>query len=218
MFGLPGQTVAIFKETLDKALQLGIPHFSAYSLKVEEKTVFYQLQRKGQLLLPSEDAEVEMYQTLIHELKSSGYTHYEISNFCKPGFESTHNLTYWNNEEYYGIGAGAHGYVNGVREANAGPIKKYMALVKSTGRSVNESHLVTVNEKIEEEMFMGLRKINGISIKQFTDRYHLNPLNIFKEQIEELENKKLVQVTDDTIKLTQEGIFIANEVFEKFLL
>lgn len=218
MFGLPGQTVDMFKETLQKAIQLEIPHFSAYSLKIEEKTVFYQLQRKGKLILPSEDAEVEMYEMLIDILTANGYNHYEISNFCKPGFESTHNLTYWNNEEYYGIGAGAHGYVNGKREANAGPIKKYMTLVKTNGRSVNESHEVTETERIEEQMFMGLRKIEGISIKCFIERFHRNPLDVFKEQLEDLMHKELIEVTGERIKLTKKGLVIANEVFEQFLL
>lgn len=218
MFGLPGQTVEMFKETLNKALKLEIPHFSAYSLKVEEKTVFHQLLRKGQLLLPSEDAEVEMYEILINDLKSNGYNHYEISNFGHPGYESEHNLIYWNNQEYYGIGAGAHGYVQGKREANAGPIKKYMKLVQDNGRSVFESHSVTEKEKIEEQMFMGLRKIEGVSITEFVNRFQITPEEIFGEKLKQLQHRGLIKVGADRIKLTHQGLFIANEVFECFLL
>lgn len=217
MFGLPGQTMEMFSETLQKSLKLEIPHFSAYSLKVEEKTVFYQLQRKGSLLLPSEDEEVQMYDLLMNTLLKHGYNHYEISNFSKDGYESKHNLTYWNNEEYYGIGAGAHGYMNGNRYSNAGPIKKYISLVETKGSSVIESNLVSLNEKIEEEMFLGLRKLEGVSISRFQAKYKKSPFEIFGKQIELLQKQGLLEIKDRNICLTKKGLFLANEVFEKFL-
>lgn len=217
MFGLPGQTVAMFEETLSKALELEVPHFSAYSLKVEEKTIFHQLQRKGKLLLPTEDDEVTMYNALIDTLTVNGYNHYEISNFSKPTYESKHNLTYWNNEEYYGIGAGAHGYVYGKRHANVGPIKKYIALINESGRSISEAHLVTDNEKIEEEMFLGLRKLEGVSIEQFKKRYQKSPYDIFGKELEKLIKQGLIKEVNEHISLTRKGIFVANEIFEKFL-
>ncbi|WP_261179919.1 radical SAM family heme chaperone HemW [Anaerobacillus sp. CMMVII] len=218
MFGLPQQTTEMFAETLQKAIELEVPHFSAYSLKIEEKTVFHQLFRKGKLQLPPEDDEVAMYDLLINTLISSGYEHYEISNFGKKGFESKHNLTYWNNEEYYGIGAGAHGYVYGNRHANAGPIKKYLSLIETTGVSTIESHKVTDNEKIEEEMFLGLRKIEGVSVSLFTERYQKSPYDLFGKEIQQLREQGLLKVSNDRIALTRRGLFVANEVFEKFLL
>jgi oxygen-independent coproporphyrinogen III oxidase len=218
MFGLPEQTIEMFAETLTKAVELEVPHFSAYSLKVEEKTIFHQLFRKGKLQLPSEDEEVAMYEMLMNKLISHGYNHYEISNFGKTGFESKHNLTYWNNEEYYGIGAGAHGYVNGIRHANAGPIKKYISLVNSNGSSITERHVVTNNEKIEEEMFLGLRKIEGVSIIKFADRFKKTPNDIFGKEIQRLKEQGLLQEAAGYISLTRKGLFVANEVFEKFLL
>lgn len=218
MFGLPHQSIEMFTETLQKAIELDVPHFSAYSLKVEEKTIFHQLFRKGKLQLPTEDDEVAMYDLLINTLINSGYNHYEISNFGKLGFESKHNLTYWNNEEYYGIGAGAHGYVNGFRYTNVGPIKKYISLVETKGLSKIESHKVTDNERIEEEMFLGLRKIEGVSVSQFMERYQKSPYDIFGKEIHQLNKQELLNVTKEKISLTRKGLFVANEVFEKFLL
>ncbi len=218
MFGLPGQSVANFIESIEKSVELEIPHFSAYSLKVEEKTVFHQLQRKGKLPLPPEDDEVAMYDVLINMLTEQNYHHYEISNFSKNGYESLHNLTYWNNEEYYGIGAGAHGYVSGQRYANVGPIKKYINNVHSQGRPLLESHVVSTAEKMEEEMFLGLRKLEGVSISQFQSRFNKDPFEIFGNNIERLKSEGLLKVEDDRISLTKNGLFVANEVFEKFLL
>ncbi len=218
MFGLPGQTLTMFDESLKKALDLDIPHFSAYSLKIEEKTVFHQLFKKNKLQLPSEDTEVAMYEMLIKMLTDKGYNHYEISNFGKNEFESKHNLTYWNNEEYYAIGAGAHGYVNGARYVNAGPIKKYLSLVEANGHSIIETHWVTEKEKLEEEMFLGLRKVAGISISKFEQKYQTSPFAIFGKVMEDLIGQGLLKVGNDRIALTRQGLLIANEVFEKFLL
>lgn len=111
IFSLPGQTEADFEDTLTKALALDLPHYSAYSLIIEPKTIFYNLMQKGKLLLPGEDAEANMYETLMNTMEKYGRKQYEISNFAKPGFESKHNIVYWSNEHYYGFGAGAHGYV-----------------------------------------------------------------------------------------------------------
>ncbi len=126
IYSLPKQTEEDFKDTLTKALDLGLPHYSAYSLIVEPKTVFYNLMRKGKLSLPSQEQEAAMYDVLIQTMERYGIHQYEISNFAKEGFESLHNLVYWDNEEYFGLGAGAHGYINGVRYSNHGPLKKYM--------------------------------------------------------------------------------------------
>lgn len=127
IFSLPGQTEADFEDTLTKALNLDLPHYSAYSLIIEPKTIFYNLMQKGKLLLPGEDAEANMYEMLMSTMEKHGRRQYEISNFAKPGFESRHNIVYWSNEHYFGFGAGAHGYVGETRYANYGPLKKIHA-------------------------------------------------------------------------------------------
>lgn len=118
MFGLPNQTVEMLSESVTEALKLGLPHYSIYSLKVEENTLFHTLFQKNQLPLPDEEDELNMYLLLMERMREAGYKQYEISNFAKPGFESRHNMTYWRNEDYYGLGAGAHGYIGRKRHIN----------------------------------------------------------------------------------------------------
>ncbi|WP_026689185.1 radical SAM family heme chaperone HemW [Alteribacter aurantiacus] len=218
MFGLPGQTMEQFEDTIHKALALNIEHVSAYSLKVEAKTVFYQLAQKGKLPLPSEDAEADMYERLIERLTEAGFSMYEISNFAKPGMESTHNLTYWENEQYYGIGAGAHGYVGGVRTRNHGPLPKYMKAIEDGNLPYLEEHPVPVREQMEEEMFMGLRKRAGVSMVAFEEKYGRSMSEVFGKTVETLQEREWVMIEDGRIKLTERGRFLGNEVFEQFLL
>ena len=186
IYGLPGQTIAQWQDTLDKALALDLPHYSGYSLIVEPKTVFYNLMNKGKLPLPGEDIETEMFTMLIEQMESKGRKRYEISNFATPGHESIHNLIYWENATYAGVGAGAHGYVDGIRYSNIGPIAKYMEKAALGERPVQQTHVVTATEAMEEEMFLGLRKSNGVSslyskksldsrLKRFTGK-HCNRL------------------------------------------
>lgn len=217
IYSLPGQTVADFKETLETSFTLDIEHYSGYSLIIEPKTVFYNLMRKGKLPLPGEDTEAEMYEVLMGEMTKHGYEQYEISNFAKRGYESKHNLTYWNNEHYYGFGAGSHGYVDGKRRSNFGPLKKYMEPIEEGVLPIIEEHELSKIEKMEEEMFLGLRKTKGVSISHFSAKFAENPLNYFQDEINELVNKDLLMIDGDDIKLTHKGRFLGNEVFQCFL-
>lgn len=217
IYSLPGQTVADFKETLETSFTLDIEHYSGYSLIIEPKTVFYNLMRKGKLPLPGEDMEAEMYEVLIEQMNKHGYEQYEISNFAKKGYESKHNLTYWNNDHYYGFGAGSHGYVDGKRRSNFGPLKKYMEPLEDGKLPIIEEHELSKVEKMEEEMFLGLRKTKGVSIRRFSEKFAENPLSYFKDEINELVNKDLLMVENDDIKLTHKGRFLGNEVFQNFL-
>jgi oxygen-independent coproporphyrinogen-3 oxidase len=217
MFGLPNQTVEMLNQTLDIAFALDIPHFSSYSLKVEEGTFFHTLYQKDKLPLPSEDDEIRMYEQLIQRMMENGYNQYEISNFSRPGFESEHNLTYWRNEEYYGLGAGAHGYVRGIRHVNADPIHEYMALVKEQKFPYIETHEVTPQEAMEEMMIMGLRIQEGISKQRFFNDFGIPIHEMYGDQIRKLLDQGLLQTDDSRYFLTKKGIFLGNEVFAKFL-
>ncbi|MBS4199728.1 oxygen-independent coproporphyrinogen III oxidase [Bacillus sp. FJAT-49732] len=218
IYALPGQTLDDFQATLKEALALKLPHYSSYSLIVEPKTVFYNLMRKGKLFLPSEDIEAEMYKMLMDEMGKSGLNQYEISNFAQPGYESKHNLVYWNNEEYFGFGAGAHGYINGIRYSNAGPLKKYMQPISEGKRPIFDQNKITKKEKMEEEMFLGLRKINGVQISLFHQKYNENVMDVFKEPIHEMIERGLLTRNDDFLFLTNRGKLLGNEVFQAFLL
>lgn len=218
MYALPHQTIESFQESLELAFSLDVEHVSAYSLIIEPKTVFYNLMRKGKLQLPSQENEAKMYEILMLEMERHGFHQYEISNFSKEGYESRHNLTYWNNEEYFGIGAGAHSYVKGKRISNAGPIKKYMSAIDEHGFPYVETHPVTLQEKMEEELFLGLRKTKGVSISHFQEKFSVSMFDVFAAQIKEQKEKGLLEEIDDFIRLTHNGKFLGNEVFQAFLL
>ncbi len=218
MFGLPGQSIEQFEHSIQQLINLSVEHVSAYSLKIEQKTVFYQMWQRGKLRLPGEDTEADMYLLLREKLNHAGFDQYEISNFAKRNRQSKHNLTYWKNEEYYGIGAGAHSYVGGVRRINHGPLPKYMKSVAHYELPYRDEHQVTATEKMEEEMFMGLRKLSGVNMELFNRKYGMNIEGIFGDVIEGLKQAELIKETNGFIHLTENGLLLGNEVFEKFLL
>ncbi|WP_432358519.1 radical SAM family heme chaperone HemW [Sporosarcina sp. UB5] len=217
IYGLPEQSIRQWEDTLDKALSLELPHYSGYSLIVEPKTVFYNLMNKGRLPLPGEDAEAEMFSMLIDRMNKAGRLQYEISNFALPGNESIHNLIYWDNDEYAGIGAGAHGYVKGRRYANFGPLRKYMESMEDGSRPVMEEHEVTDIEAMEEEMFLGLRKLGGVSNQSFKLKFGRSLTEVYNDVLVELSGQGLISESEGSIKLTRKGIFRGNEVFQRFL-
>jgi len=218
MYGLPGQTMDQWQETLAKALELDLAHYSAYSLIVEPKTVFYNLLTKGKLMLPGEDLEADMYELLMTEMESRGIHQYEISNFAQPGFHSKHNNLYWDNVSYAGFGAGAHGYAKGNRYANIGPIKKYMEKVASDELPINTTHEVTATEKMEEEMFLGLRKVSGVNQELFKNKFGVSLEDVYGQVFSKYVSSGAMVVTKEAVALTKKGRFIGNEIFQAFLM
>ncbi|MEH7399840.1 radical SAM family heme chaperone HemW [Gottfriedia acidiceleris] len=218
MYALPSQTMEQFVDSLDKAMKLPIQHISAYSLIIEPKTVFYIEMNRGKLKPAPEEDEAAMYDFLMKYLEEKGFHQYEISNFEKNGLESKHNLVYWNNEEYFGFGAGAHGYINGIRYSNAGPLKKYFQLIDDTGVPIVHEHTVTKQEKMEEEMFLGLRKMQGVSERKFQEKFGSNFNEVFPNVIEKLMKDGLVEMNGVFLRLTHKGKLLGNEVFQAFLL
>lgn len=218
MYGLPGQTMAQWKDSLEKALALDLPHFSAYSLIVEPKTIFYNQYAKGKLLLPTEDLEADMYDVLMQQMELHGLQQYEISNFAKPGYHSEHNKIYWDNDEYAGFGAGAHGYLAGVRYSNHGPLKKYMETVFAGELPIVHEHEVSQAEKREEQMFLGLRKTEGVKHKIYEEKLKIPIVAHYDSVLKELVSKGLLEHDDVGVRLTRKGRFVGNEVFQQFLL
>lgn len=217
MYRLPGQTIAHIRDSLRELKNLDIAHASIYSLIIEPQTVFYNLMNKGKLKLPTEDEEADMYAYILEEMAFIGYSQYEISNYAKAGFESHHNLVYWNNEEYYGFGAGAHSYLNGTRRSNIKPVTHYIRTVEENRLPIRESLQLTKKERMEEEMFLGLRKTEGVSADRFFEKYHVDPLEHYRLPIEQFTKKGLLTVTDGRIRLTKRGMFLGNEVFQAFI-
>lgn len=217
IYALPKQTMEDVKTNVAKAIALDIPHMSLYSLILENHTVFMNRMRRGKLPLPKEDLEAEMFEYIIAELEKAGFEHYEISNFSKPGFESRHNLMYWDNAEYYGIGAGASGYVDGVRYKNHGPIRHYLQAVEAGNARVQEETL-TLNEKMEEEMFLGLRKKSGVSKKRFEEKFGVSFEDQYGAVVSELTEQGLLVPDRDIVRMTKQGLFLGDTVAEKFIL
>ena len=217
IYALPKQTMEDVKTNVAKAIALDIPHMSLYSLILENHTVFMNRMRRGKLPLPKEDLEAEMFDYIIAELEKAGFEHYEISNFSKPGFESRHNLMYWDNAEYYGIGAGASGYVDGVRYKNHGPIRHYLQAVEAGNARVQEE-VLTLKEKMEEEMFLVLRKKSGVSKKRFEEKFVLSFEDQYGAVVFELTEQGLLVPDRDIVRMTKQGLFLGDTVAEKFIL
>ena len=217
IYALPGQTMEQVKDNVAKAIGLDIPHMSLYSLILENHTVFMNRMRRGKLPLPKEELEAEMFEYIIAELEKSGFEHYEISNFSKPGFESRHNLMYWDNAEYYGIGAGASGYVNGVRYKNHGPIRHYLTAVEEGNARITEEHLIQ-KEQMEEEMFLGLRKKSGVSMTRFEEKFGRSFDGLYGEIVRDLVQQGLMQIEGDRVRMTKRGLFLGDTVAERFIL
>lgn len=217
IYALPGQTMEQVKDNVAKAIGLDIPHMSLYSLILENHTVFMNRMRRGKLPLPKEELEAEMFEYIIAELEKSGFEHYEISNFSKPGFESRHNLMYWDNAEYYGIGAGASGYVNGVRYKNHGPIRHYLTAVEEGNARITEEHL-SQKEQMEEEMFLGLRKKSGVSMARFEEKFGRSFDGLYGEIVRDLVQQGLMQLDGDRVRMTKRGLFLGDTVAERFIL
>ena len=217
IYALPGQTMDQVKENVAKAIDLDIPHMSLYSLILENHTVFMNRMRRGKLPLPKEELEAEMFEYIIDELEKAGFEHYEISNFSKPGFESRHNLVYWDNAEYYGLGAGASGYVDGIRYKNHGPIRHYLEAIEAGKARITEEHL-TLEEKMEEELFLGLRKKSGVSKARFEEKFGVSFDQRYGPVVASLTEQGLLVPDDKQVRMTKRGLFLGDTVAEKFIL
>ena len=219
MLGLPEQSIEDLKESVEEIIKLNPEHISVYSLIVEEGTPFYKKLEENQLELPKEEIERKMYWTVKQELEKAGYIHYEISNFAKAGFESKHNLSCWNQEEYIGFGTSAHSYTNNVRYSNIDSMEEYIDNFKKESEADNFVFHEKQNEdsKMKEFMMLGLRKIEGVSIKEFKNRFTLNPIFVYRKELEKLVTEELIEIDGDKIKLTNKGLDLANLVWEEFI-
>lgn len=213
MIGLPNQTIQDIKKTLEEIKKLNPNHVSVYSLMVEENTKIEKLINVGELQLPDEELERQMYWYVKNTLELNGYRHYEISNFAKEGKESKHNSNCWEQKEYIGLGASAHSYLNGVRYANSSFTEA--GEWDFTNKEIQEKQ--SLEDQKKEYMLLGLRKIEGVSIQKFKEKFVDNPIFLFREEIEKLVKQDLLVVDGDWIRLTNKGIDLANLVWEEFV-
>lgn len=219
MIGLPNQDIQDLKESLEKIISLDTNHISVYSLIIEEGTKIEKLLNENKLQLPEEELERQMYWYVKNKLELNGYKHYEISNFAKQDKESKHNLNCWEQKEYIGLGVAAHSYLNNTRYGNINEIEEYIKNINENKEEKNKNieERQTNIDKQKEFMMIGFRKIDGIKISEFKQKFRENPIYIFRKELNELVNEKLIQIDLDNIRLTNKGIDFANLVFEEFI-
>lgn len=219
MIALPNQTIQDIKESLEKIVYLNPNHISVYSLIVEEGTLISKWLDEGKIELPSDEEERRMYWYVKDFLELHGYNHYEISNFSKKEKESKHNLNCWNQEEYIGFGLASHSYINGIRFCNTENLEEYIKNIENNNldknREIEEKQ--TKEDKEKEFMMLGFRKIEGVNISKFKEKYQENPLYLFRKELDKLVNEGLIEVDLNNIKLTNKGLDLANLVFEEFI-
>lgn len=212
MIGLPNQTQEDVKDSLKRIISLEPNHISVYSLIVEEGTLIERKIENGELELPSEELERKEYWQVKKTLEKNGYKHYEISNFAKEGYESKHNTNCWEQKEYLGFGVAGHSYMNGKRFSNVETIEEYL---QQNEKIIHEEQDLESQKK--EYMLLGLRKINGIKISKFKNKFGTNPIIEFKDELNKLVKEKLIEIDLDEIRLTRKGIDLANLVWEEFI-
>ncbi len=218
MFALPQQSMADWKETLERITALEPEHISAYSLIIEEGTPFYDCWEKGTLQPASEDLDREMYHWAADFLAKKGYQQYEISNFAKAGRQSRHNCIYWRAEEYLGMGLGAHSYLAGRRFHNPYDIRKYIVAMGEPAKLEEDVELLSEEDALAEFMFLGLRLTDGVSFERFQKRFGRGMKEVYSRQIEQLKQEGLLWEGEAGVRLTRRGIDVSNVAFEKFLL
>lgn len=213
IFALPDQTMEAWHHTLNEVISLEPDHISAYNLVMEETTPFYEWWQAGELDLPSEDTEADMFQYTIKTLTAHGYTHYEICNFAKLNHFARHNLVYWNNQPYIGLGAGACGYINGVRYSNIRGIAPYINKLSKRNKPIGHTERLTGDAEKAETLMLALRKREGISIEAYQDRFGEDIEVAFGSIFKKWIDLRLLERTATHLRLTPRGLFLANEVF-----
>ncbi len=235
MYGLPHQTMAQWEDTVGKILELGPPHLSLYSLTLEEGTPMERWVRQGHLPEPDPDLAADMYMSARESLGRAGYHHYEISNWAMPGFQSRHNLAYWLNRSYLGVGPGAHSCLSGHRFWDVASPREYIRRVHGWGTDgvkpvdiIDRDTLLRIGPvdgveaigprlEMAETMFLGLRLLDGLSVEDFKGRFGHDPMQMYRPQIDELEGEGLLEHSDGLLRLTEKGCLLANQVFMRFL-
>lgn len=208
IYGLPEQTVNCLKQDLEKFIELDIQHISTYGLKIEGGSYWGKHMPEN---IPDDDTQADMYEEVNKILTNAGFERYEVSNFARNGFESRHNLAYWNNEEYYGFGVSAHGYVDGIRYSNYCTLEEFMddPVKHEYGR------LLSDKEKLEEEIFLGFRKTEGISISKIQEKYGIDFEDKYKSVLKKYPD--CIVKTPHGYAFNLKGTMLSNEILPEFL-
>ncbi len=212
IFGLPGQSEERMRENLKKAIELNVPHISAYNLIVEKGTPLYELVKNGEVELPSVDEQAQLYEICVGILEDAGYHHYEVSNFAKRGFECKHNLKYWQYENYLGFGPSAHSFWGDKRCWNVANLNKYLNSINLGKLPIANFEILNEDKKIEEFIYLSLRS-TGIEFKKFRDKFGFDFLDSeIMDEIIQLERHGFVELDEFAVKLTCKGFLLCDEI------
>ena len=219
MLGLPNQDLKKLEESVREVITLSPEHISIYSLILEENTKLYDMVMNEELKLPDEAIERKMYWNVKKMLENEGYIHYEISNFAKEGYKSRHNSDCWEQKEYIGIGVSSHSYLNNKRYSNSESVEEYIKNINNNDfdKNITIHEEQTKEDKQKEYMILGLRKINGVNITKFKNKFGENPIFLYRQELNKLVQEELIEIYDNNIKLTDKGLDLANVVWEEFI-
>lgn len=218
IYGIPGQTEAVWSETLERLIRCKPNHFSCYALELEPEVPLARRIGAGLIPEPDDDEAARLYYNTIEQLTCSDYQHYEISNFARPGFACRHNINYWAGGDYLGIGPGAVSCINDTRYKNKPDVENYVRQSEA-GQMPSREILETMNpwERAVDAMMLGLRMMKGVSRGEYSGRFGFDPAERFREALAESSREGLIQVDAETIRLTPEGYFLSNVVFLRIL-
>jgi oxygen-independent coproporphyrinogen-3 oxidase len=217
IFGIPTQTMEDWVETIDTVISSDITHVSCYSLEIGENTPWFQMRERGELPFTDDELERQMYDYAVSKLSSNGFGHYEISNFSKPGFECMHNIKYWLCKSYLGFGAAAHSFYRNIRSSNLTDLVEYIRILKKGSSPEVTTQTINDEQRLSERFILGLRLTDGISLKKLEYEFGSGAVNKYKRKIASLEEKKLVYIDKDMLRLTKTGLDYANQVWLEFI-
>ena len=212
ILGYPNQTLSYVNATVNKLIQMDIPHISAYMLQVEEGTVLAASVENKKLVVPSEKETIMMYQNVVKLLRNAGYTRYEVSNFAKTGFRSKHNQVYWDRGEYLGLGLSSHSFVDGIRFANFENMQKYVERIENLKLPVESIDRVSQADAKEEYIMLKLRMESGIDLDDYKKQFNEDFIEKNKEKIAELIKLNLLKIEENHIKATDSGFLVLNRI------
>lgn len=207
IYGLPTQTLEKLSSDLEKFLELGIQHISTYGLKIEAESFW----GKNPPNVPDDDIQADMYELINQKLEQNGFFRYEVSNFAQKGFESRHNLNYWDNNEYYGFGVAAHGYLDGARYSNFTTLEEY--LEKPSTHEIG--HILSEEEKLEEEIFLGFRKTEGIDCERIKEKFNIDFETKYADILSQY--SYFIERTEKGFALNLKGILVSNIILSEFI-
>ena len=216
--GLPGQTLEGWQRNIKQALDLAPEHLSFYLLEVHSGTPLAEHIRRGIQPQPDDDLAGVMYEWMIEQAAAAGYEHYEISNLCRPGFHSRHNVKYWTAASYYGFGCSAHSYDGDMRRwSNQRDALKYVEIVESGASPVVEEQLLEQNDVRAEAVFLGLRLMQGVDLRRYRESFGVDLRDEHADDLDRFCKAGLIELDGDLIRLTRTGALLSNEVFAAFV-